>query len=171
MLASLFYTYTITIFYAVLLIRWKNSSLDIIKINGLSIAFEVLPNVAEDKWKKIYNNWLLVHKIKRESDSFINVSALSMNEMCHSDIKILTDDIWTEAQNNLDAVILENNKVLSESLNLYAERNESLQSTIPCFKLNHEDFSKLFDLQKQTHGKMECLFVRSDKDVGNCKGK
>ena len=167
----MFYTYTITIFYAVLLIRWKNNSLDIIKINGLSIAFELLPNVAEDKWKKINNNWLLVHEIKRDSDSFINVSALSMNEMCYPDIKILTDEIWTEAQNNLDAVILEDNMALSESLNFYADRNESLQSNIPCFKLNHEDFSKLFDLQRQTHGKMECLFVRNDKDVGKYKGK
>ena len=158
-------------FFAVLFIRWKNSSLENIQINGLSVAFEVLPNVAEDKWKKIYNNWLYVHKIKRDSDSFINVSALSMNKMCHSDIKILTDEIWTEAQNNLDAVILEDNEVLSQSLSWYAKQNESLQSSIPCFKLNHEDFSKLFDLQKQTHGKMECLFIRSDKDVGNCKGK
>ena len=135
------------------------------------MAFEVQLNVADDKWQKIYNNWLFVHEIKRDSDSFINVSALRMNEICHSDIKNLTDEIWTEAQNNLDAVILEDNKVLSESLNLYAERNESLQSSIPLFKLNREDFSKLFDLQKQTHGRMECMFVRSDKDVENCKGK
>ena len=157
--------------FVVLLIKWKNSSLETIQLNGLSVAYEMLTDVAEDKWKKIFDNWLLVQEIKRESDPFINVSALSMHHNDRFDIKNLIDDIWTEAQNNLDAVILEDNVVLSERLSYYANLNEPLQSSIPCFKLNHEDFSKLFALQKQTHGKIECLFVRSDSHREDCKGK
>ena len=155
-----------------MLIKWKNSSLKPIEINGLSVAHEILPDdVAKDKWKKLFDNWLLVQEIKKESDPFINVSALSMSHKDHFDIKNLIDDIWTEAQDNLDAIILEDNEVLSERLSYYADQNEPLQSNIPCFKLNHEDFSKLFALQKQTHGKMECLFVTSDTRREDCEGK
>ena len=155
-----------------MLIKWKNSSLEAIKINGLSAANEIQPDVvAKDKWKKLFDNWLILQEIKRESDPFINVSALSMSYKDRFDIKNLIDDIWTEAQNNLDAIILEDNEVLSERLSYYADQNESLHSSIPCFKLNHEDFSKLFALQKQTHGKMECLFVTSDTHKKDCEGK
>ena len=157
-----------------MLIKWKNSSLETIRINGLSVAYETLSDVAKDKWKKLYDtsNWLLVQEIKRESDPFCNVSALSMHQEDCFDIKNLIDDIWTEAQNSLDAVILEDNVVLSERLRYYVDQNESLQSSIPCFKLNYKDFANIFALQNQTHGKMECSFVRSDTHREDCnKGK
>ena len=124
-----------------------------------------MQHVGKDKWDKInHDDWLLLHEVKSDSSRFTDVSALSMpkRDNCF-DIKNLADEIWEEGQLTLDAVILDDNDVLSDNISFYTKQNQPIHPTIPCFILKHDDFFNLFDLQRQTHGKMECQFVKDER--------